>query len=107
MHECKQKNKMSTAEHKQPGLALCIILDIIGYASFSIPFLGEFSDVIWAPLSGLIFYKLFGGKMGLFGGGFSFLEELLPFTDFIPTFTISWALRHFAREKENKLVKIS
>jgi len=98
---------MNKTENKQPNLALCIILDMIGYASFSIPFLGEFSDLIWAPLSGLIFYKLFGGKMGLFGGGFSFLEELLPFTDFIPTFTISWAIRHFSAEKKNKLVQTS
>lgn len=97
---------MNKTENKQPNLALCIILDIIGYASFSIPFLGEFSDVIWAPLSGLIFYRLFGGKMGLFGGGFSFLEELLPFTDFIPTFTISWLIRQTKRSKINKPVII-
>lgn len=97
---------MNTTQNKQPNLALCIILDIIGYASFSIPFLGEFSDVIWAPLSGLIFYKLFGGKMGLFGGGFSFLEELLPFTDFIPTFTISWLIRQNKKNKVNQPVII-
>ncbi|MBC7933890.1 MAG: hypothetical protein H7Y86_00830 [Rhizobacter sp.] len=98
---------MNKTENKQPSLALCILLDIIGYASFSIPFLGEFIDVIWAPISGLIFYRLFGGKIGLFGGGFSFLEELLPFTDFIPTFSISWAIRYFAKEKKNDLVQIS
>lgn len=85
-----------------PNLALCIILDIIGMASFSIPFIGEFSDVIWAPLSGLIYFRLFGGKMGVFGGMFSFLEELIPFTDIIPTFTLSWLIRKRNLQKEVK-----
>lgn len=83
-----------------PSLAFCIIMDLIGYASFTIPFIGDFSDIIWAPISGIIFYNTFGGKMGLFGGLFDFLEELLPFTDIIPTFTIAWYLRSKAISKE-------
>ncbi len=85
-----------------PNLLICILMDLIGYASFAIPGLGEFSDIIWAPLSGLIFYKLFGGKTGLLGGSFNFLEEALPFTDFIPTFSIAWFIRSFYREKQIK-----
>lgn len=84
-----------------PSLALCILFDAIGYLSFSIPFVGEFADVIWAPLSAMIFYNMFGGKMGVFGGAFSFLEELLPFTDIIPTFSISWLIRSRALAKQN------
>ncbi len=83
-----------------PNFALCIILDLIGYISFSIPLVGEFSDVVWAPLSAMIFYRMFGGKMGVFGGAFSFLEEILPFTDVIPTFTISWLIRSRALAKQ-------
>jgi len=90
---------MNTTNKPLPSIALCIILDIIGYASFSIPVLGEVSDLIWAPLSGFIFYRLFGGKMGVLGGGFSFIEEILPFTDFIPTFTIAWAMKYFTAKK--------
>ena len=78
---------------KIPGLVICIIMDIIGYASFAIPGLGELSDIIWAPVSALIFYKFFGGRFGLFGGILDFVEEALPFTDFIPTFTIAWCIR--------------
>lgn len=84
-----------------PPFIFCVIMDLIGFASFSIPFIGEFSDIIWAPLSAIIFYNTFGGRMGIFGGAFSFLEELLPFTDIIPTFTISWFLRRNALEKFN------
>lgn len=91
---------MTSTQKQLPNLAICIVLDIIGYASFTLPILGEFSDLVWAPLSGFLFYKLFGGKMGIFGGGFSFLEELLPFTDFIPTFSIAWFMRRNALLKE-------
>lgn len=92
-----------TIEQKQlPHLAICILLDLIGYASFTLPILGEFSDLVWAPLSSLLFYKLFGGKMGIFGGAFSFLEELLPFTDFIPTFTIAWFIKSRMVAKQEK-----
>jgi hypothetical protein len=90
-----------------PPLALCIILDVIGYLSFSIPFIGEFSDVIWAPLSAIIYFKLFGGRMGVIGGAFSFLEEILPFTDIIPTFTISWLLKSKAMAKKTNFNNLS
>ncbi len=101
----KQKIKMTNTQKQTPALALCLILDFIGYASFSLPLLGEFTDLVWAPVSGILFYKLFGGKMGVFGGGLSFLEELLPFTDFIPTFTIAWAMRYFTK-KESVALKV-
>ncbi|MCY7421368.1 MAG: hypothetical protein LH478_06440 [Chitinophagaceae bacterium] len=83
-----------------PSLALCIVMDAIGYLSFGIPFLGEFSDIIWAPLSAYIFYKSFGGKIGSFGALFNFAEEILPFTDFIPTFTITWIYRYITDKRE-------
>jgi len=85
-----------------PSLILCIILDIIGYASFAIPGLGELSDVVWAPISGMIFYKMFGGAKGAFGGIFSFVEEILPFTDFIPTFSIMWVWQYYTKQQSVK-----
>lgn len=76
-----------------PSLALCIVLDAIGMATYLIPALGEFADIVWAPLSGLIFYKLFGGRFGMVGGVLSFLEEIIPWTDIIPSFTIAYLIR--------------
>ena len=76
-----------------PDLTVCIIMDLIGCASYLIPVLGEFSDIIWAPLSGMVFYSLFGKKFGMLGGAFAFAEELMPGFDFIPTFTIAWFIR--------------
>jgi len=91
---------------KLPNLKLCILLDAIGCLSYSVPFLGEFSDIIWAPLSGFIFYFLFGKTLGAVGGIFSFIEELLPGIDFIPTFTISYFIRKRETAKNKKLLRV-
>jgi hypothetical protein len=74
-------------------------MDVIGYFTYAIPLLGEFADVIWAPISGIIFYITFGGWRGTFGGLFNFVEELLPGTDFIPSFTIMWFVQYFSQKK--------
>lgn len=76
-----------------PNITICIIMDLLGMATFTIPVFGELLDVVFAPVSAIIFYLLFGRKIGLLGGVFNFMEELFPFTDFIPTFTIAWFIR--------------
>jgi hypothetical protein len=84
---------------KRPSIVICILMDLIGFASFSLPGIGEFSDLIWAPVSGTVFYFLFGGRIGFFGGLLNFTEEILPFTDFIPSFSIAWVLKYLMEEK--------
>ena len=79
-----------------PNLKTCIILDVIGCVSYIIPPLGP----IWAIISGIIFYFMFDKKFGVFGGIFSFVEELIPGIDFIPTFTIAWFMRKKEIEKQ-------
>lgn len=86
---------------KQPSLVICILMDVIGCASYLLPGLGEFFDLVWAPISGIIFFFMFGGWKGAFGGIFSLAEELTPGFDFIPTFTIAWVwLRLTSGKKE-------
>ena len=82
-----------------PNLGICIIMDLIGMASYIIPGWGEIADLVWAPISGFVFYKLFGGRFGMIGGVLDFLEEVLPFTDIIPSFTIAWFIRKNQAEK--------
>jgi len=71
----------------------CVVMDLIGYLSYAVPFIGEFSDLVWAPISGIIFFFTFGGWKGALGGIGNFIEELLPGTDFIPSFTIMWIMQ--------------
>jgi hypothetical protein len=68
-------------------------MDLIGMASYILPGWAEFTDLVWAPISGIIFFKLFGGRFGMIGGVLDFLEEIIPFTDIIPSFTIAWFIR--------------
>ncbi len=86
-------------QQKSTSLVLCIVMDLLGYATYSIPVLGEFADLIWAPISAIIFFVMFGGWKGAFGGVFNFFEEILPGTDFIPSFTLMWLWQNFSRSK--------
>ncbi len=76
-------------------LVLCIVLDAIGMLSFSIPVIGGFLDLIWAPIAASISYKMFGEKRGKYTSIITFIEEILPATDFVPSFTIFCILFDF------------
>lgn len=89
-----------------PSLAACLLMDAIGYASFLLPGIGEVADLAWAPISAMIFFKMFGGTRGLFGGLFNFVEELLPGLDFIPTFTLTWFLLSWQQRKTPQAANI-
>ena len=82
----------------KPSLILCIFMDIVGYLTYLLPIVGEWGDIIWAPISAFVFYKIFGGKTGKIGALISFAEEILPFIDFIPTFTIAYIYSRFKKE---------
>ena len=89
--------------NKRPSLVFCVIMDLLGYATYTVPVLGEFADVIWAPISAAIFFAAFGGWKGAAGGIFNFLEEIMPGTDFIPSFTMMWLLRGAPRSVTPKV----
>lgn len=84
---------MEKDELRLPNIFTCVVLDGIGMVSYIVPALGEFVDVGWAFISALLFNSLFGGKVGRIGSVLNFLEEALPFTDIIPSFTIAWFIR--------------
>ncbi|MFV0604369.1 MAG: hypothetical protein ACK5NK_00885 [Niabella sp.] len=79
-----------TDTKKSPSLPFCIIMDIIGCASYIVPGAGEIIDIVWAPISAAIFAKSFSGSKGKAGAVFNFIEEAVPGLDIIPTFTIMW-----------------
>ncbi|MEZ7500297.1 hypothetical protein QO200_16300 [Flavobacterium sp. Arc3] len=75
---------------KKKNLLLGILFDAIGMLSFTVPMVGEFSDVIWAPVAAYLMTKMYKGTAGKVGGVVTFIEEIFPFTDFIPSFTLMW-----------------
>ncbi|MDO5523644.1 MAG: hypothetical protein Q4G48_06310 [Bacteroidia bacterium] len=86
-------------EQKYKKLIKCLALDAIGMASFAVPII----DVVWAPIAASISYKMFGEKRGKYTSIITFIEEILPVTDVIPSFTIFWFLFDFLGiGKENK-----
>ena len=82
-----------------PNIFLCIVLDVIGMASYILPGIGEFADVGWAFISALVFHTLIGGRFGMIGAVLNFTEEVIPFTDIIPSFTIAWFIRKHEVDK--------
>jgi hypothetical protein len=82
---------------KNKKLALSIILDVIGMITFI--------DIIWAPISAYLISKMYAGRKGKVAGVFSFIEEILPGFDIIPSFTIMWFIT-YVFQKEEKVIEL-
>jgi hypothetical protein len=87
---------------KHNKLLLSIVFDTIGYVSFIIPGLGEFTDIIWAPVSAWLMIKLYKGNTGKIAGVISFIEEILSGFDVIPTFTLTWIYSYVINSTNKK-----
>ena len=85
------------------NLLLGLLFDVIGMMSFAIPGIGSFSDIIWAPISAWLMTRMYKGRAGQTAGAISFIEELMPGLDVLPTFTIMWFYTYvFKGAKKNK-----
>lgn len=74
-------------------LVACIGLDFMGNASYLLPALGEVGDFGFAPAQAVALKMMFNAN-GIAALGL--VEELLPYTDVVPTATIAWCLETFA-----------
>ncbi|WP_396160548.1 hypothetical protein [Flavobacterium sp.] len=84
---------------KKTKLILSLIFDGIGMLSYIVPVFAESLDIIWAPISGLLLVIMYKGSVGKIAGLFGTVEELIPFTDIIPTFTITWFFTYIIRKE--------
>lgn len=90
-------------DNKYRNLLLGLLFDGIGMISYAIPGIGEFSDVIWAPVAGWLMTRLYKGRVGQAAGLITFAEELIPGLDVIPTFTLTWIYTYLFAPKKRTL----
>ena len=80
-------------------LIIGLIMDGIGVLTSTVTIVGDFADIVWAPLSAFIIYKMYKGTEGKIGGLVSLVEEAGIFgTDLIPTFTITWVYKYLLKK---------
>lgn len=84
---------------KKKLLVQGLVYDAIGMATYAVPFVGPFLDLLWAPYAAKKMRQMYSGKKGKLASVLVFLEEILPGTDIIPTFTLMW-LYTFVWNKE-------
>lgn len=87
-------------DSKYRKLLLGLLFDGIGMLSFAIPGIGEFSDVIWAPLAAWLMTRMYKGRAGQVAGTVAFVEELVPGWDFVPSFTLMWVFTYLISSKK-------
>jgi hypothetical protein len=76
--------------NKKKLLIKGLVYDAIGMASGAVPLVGGFLDLLWAPYAAKKMSAMYLGKKGKLASALVFIEEILPFSDIIPTFTLMW-----------------
>jgi len=67
-----------------------LVYDLAGMATVAIPVIGPFLDILWAPYAAKKMTELYPGRKGKLASVLVFIEEILPGTDIIPTFTLMY-----------------
>lgn len=80
-------------------LGVSVVMDLLGMATFLIPGVAEVADLVWAPVAAIVHYMLYRSWPGAAGGLVTFVEEILPVTDWIPSLTLNWVYHYLIREK--------
>ena len=94
------RNKIDMKK-KYKLLIASILFDGIGMLSFIVPFIGETFDILWAPVSAILIFKMYKGAEGKIGSVVSFVEEAGIFgTDFLPTFTLTWIYKYVIKKEK-------
>lgn len=93
---------MDTKQNKYKLLLLGLLFDVVGIvtSSWIIPLMGDVTDVVWAPLAGWLMTVLYKGTAGKIGGVITFIEEIIPGLDFIPSFTLMWVYTYLLKDSK-------
>lgn len=88
-------------------LLVSLLVDLIGSSSYLLPFVGEGADIVWAPVQTILIMAMYD-KTSPNLKYVSFVEEILPFTDIVPSATIGWLMQFglplvFQQAEENNI----
>ncbi|MCB0436800.1 MAG: hypothetical protein KDD08_12165 [Mangrovimonas sp.] len=89
-------NLYSLSKYKK--LALSLVFDAIGLVTIL--------DIVWAPLSGYLMSRMYKGTEGKVAGVISFIEEIVPGLDIIPTFTIMWFYTYVIKKEVPEIIEV-
>lgn len=89
-------------KQKKQRLLVGVVFDLLGIATYFFPAIGEAGDLAWAPIAAASFFAMYRGLTGIIGGSMVFIEELFPFTDLMPTFTLTWLWVYQINGAKNK-----
>lgn len=89
-------------KQKKQRLLVGIIFDLIGMITYLFPAIGEVGDLAWAPIAAATFFSMYRGLTGILGGSVVLIEELLPVTDILPTFTVAWVWVYMVKGEKTK-----
>jgi hypothetical protein len=70
-------------------LLVSLTMDLIGSSSYLLPVVGEGFDLAWAPIQTILIMAMYDDVAPNLKY-LSFIEEVLPFTDVVPSATIGW-----------------
>jgi hypothetical protein len=74
-------------------LVVSLTVDALGSATYLVPAVGELGDLAWAPLQTCLIMAMYNTTSPQLKY-LSFAEEILPFTDIVPTATLGWLSQH-------------
>jgi hypothetical protein len=72
-----------------PKLMVSLLIDLIGSSSYLLPVVGEGFDLAWAPIQTILIMAMYDATSPNLKY-ISFLEEILPFTDIVPSACIGF-----------------
>ena len=72
-----------------PKVMVSLLIDLIGSSSYLLPLVGEVFDLAWAPIQTILIMAMYDPTSPNLKY-VSFFEELLPFTDIVPSATIGF-----------------
>ena len=70
-------------------LLVSLLVDFVGSMSYLLPLVGEGFDLAWAPISMVLVGAMYDESTPALKY-VALMEELLPFTDIVPSATLGW-----------------